>query len=188
MEETTLDTFPMRNMANIDPLKSGGEIGKRLLPQIIDAYAEHQPDRIWGTQSKSSDISEGFNDITFKQLAHCINHLAFLIERRVGRSSSFEAISYIGSSDLRYCMIAWAAVKCGYQVCYCQCVSGLSFCWKLTGLLDTLTVDKELRIWESVSPIRPELHKVLLLNRMGAAGREVETDQDRPQHLYDPIN
>lgn len=116
VEETTLDTFPTRNMANMDPSKSGGEIGKRLIPQIIDAYAEYEPQRIWGTQARSDNISDGFNDITFKQLAHCVNHLAWLMHDQVGASTNFEAISYIGSADLRYCMVAWAAVKCGYQV------------------------------------------------------------------------
>ena len=111
-----LDTFPMRNMATMDPSKSGGEIGRRLIPQIIDAYAEHEPDRIWGTQARSDDISEGFSNITFKQLAQCVDALAWFIHERIGRSSTFEAISYIGSADLRYCMFAWAAVKCGYQV------------------------------------------------------------------------
>ena len=115
MENTTRETFPIRNMAAMDPLKSGGHIGQRLIPQIIDAYAEYEPDRIWGTQARSDDISEGFNDITFKQLARCVNYLAWLIHNKIGPSSAFEAISYIGSSDLRYCMLVWAAVKCGYQ-------------------------------------------------------------------------
>ena len=114
-ELETMETFAMKHMATIDPLKSGGEIGKRLIPHIIDAYAEHQPDRVWGTQARSSNIADGFNAITFKQLANCIDHLAWMIHSSIGRSTTFECISYIGAADLRYCMVTWAAVKCGYQ-------------------------------------------------------------------------
>ncbi len=110
-----MDTFAMKQMANMDPLKCGGQIGKRLLPQIIDAYAEHEPDRIWGTQAKTNDIADGFNNITFKQLAHLVDYLAWYILEKIGPGQDFESISYIGSSDLRYCPFAWAAVKCGYQ-------------------------------------------------------------------------
>ncbi|KAK5172165.1 uncharacterized protein LTR77_003803 [Saxophila tyrrhenica] len=99
----------------MDPSKSGGEIGKRLIPQIIDAYAEHEPDRIWGAQARTDTISDGFNNITFKQLAHLVNHFARFIHEKIGPGQEFESISYIGSSDLRYCPFAWAAVKCGYQ-------------------------------------------------------------------------
>ena len=171
MEETTLDTFPMRNMANMDPAKSAGEIGKRLIPQIIDAYAQHEPDRIWGTQARSDDISQGFDDITFKQLAHCVNYLAWLIHEKVGPSSSFEAISYIGSADLRYCMMAWAAVKCGYQVRQSQ----LHLAWPSAYQIpsDSATSYTKLGIWQFISVIRPRLHEVLLLFRLPTAGREI---------------
>ena len=115
----TVETFAMKNMATMDPLKSGGEIGKRLIPQIIDAYARHEPDRIWGSQARSDDITTGFNELTFKQLAHCMDYLAWFIHHSIGPTTSFECISYIGVADLRYCPFAWAAVKCGYQVGYC---------------------------------------------------------------------
>jgi thioester reductase-like protein len=110
-----LETFAMKQMAGMDPLKSGGEIGKRLIPQIIDAYAEHEPDRIWGAQARSDTIEDGLNNITFKQLAHLVDILAWFIHDKIGRGRDYETISYIGSSDLRYCPFAWAAVKCGYQ-------------------------------------------------------------------------
>ena len=107
MDGETVETFAMRQMAKMDPLKSGGEIGKRLLPQIIDAYAEHEPDRIWAAQARTNDIADGFNNITFKQLAHLVDYLAWFIEGKIGRGQNFESISYIGSSDLRYCPFAW---------------------------------------------------------------------------------
>ena len=115
MEHETVETFAMKHMAGMDPAKSGGEIGKRLLPQIIDAYAEHEPDRIWAAQAKSDNIEDGFNNITFKQLAHLVDVLAWFIHDKIGPSHDFESLSYIGVADLRYCPFAWAAVKNGYQ-------------------------------------------------------------------------
>ena len=94
----------------------GGPIGSRLLPQIADAFAKHKPDTIWGSIARSSDFSEGFQDITFKQLAHAVNYTAWLIDGKLGRSNDFEAIAYMGAADLRYTVLALAAMKCGYQV------------------------------------------------------------------------
>ena len=94
----------------------GGQYGQRLLPQIADAYAVSSPDKIWGSIARSSDFSQGFLDISFKQLAHAVNYTAWLIDGQIGRSDDFEAIAYMGSADLRYTVLALAAIKCGYQV------------------------------------------------------------------------
>jgi hypothetical protein len=94
----------------------GGPYGRRLLPQIADACANSKPDKIWGSIPHSSDFSQGFQDITFKQLAHAVNSTAWLIDGNIGPSNGFEAIAYMGAADLRYTVLALAAMKCGYQV------------------------------------------------------------------------
>jgi len=99
-----------------DVTSRGGSFGSRLLPQIADSFAQSKPETLWGSIARSSDFSKGFQDITFKQLAHAVNYTAWFIDGKLGRSNDFEAIAYMGAADLRYTVLALAAIKCGYQV------------------------------------------------------------------------
>ncbi|KAL9053698.1 MAG: hypothetical protein Q9206_003833 [Seirophora lacunosa] len=86
--------------------------GQRLLARVIDDYAASQPDRTWAAVPRSADLRQGFRDITFKQFANAISRAAFWLEDRLGVSNgSFEAFAYAGDKDLRYPIIAVAAVK-----------------------------------------------------------------------------
>lgn len=96
---------------------SSGAYGQRLLARVIDDHATKQPDRAWAAVPRSSDLSQGFVDITFKQFANAINRAAFWLEGRLGASDgSFAAFAYAGDKDLRYSIMAVAAVKVGRKV------------------------------------------------------------------------
>ena len=92
------------------------QYGSRLLPHVVDELAQSNPKRAYATIPLSSDISEGFRDVTTLEMAQAVNHFAFWLEKSFGRSSSFETISYMGIPDLRYAIVFLAAVKCGYKV------------------------------------------------------------------------
>jgi hypothetical protein len=79
-----------------------GPYGKRLLPNIVDHAAVLEPERLIRVQAKSSDISDGFNHLTMKDLSHASNFTAYLIESQIGKSHNFETISFIGAGDFRY--------------------------------------------------------------------------------------
>lgn len=70
--------------------------GRRLLPTLIDDLADRQPDNAWASIPRSADIKEGFQDISFRQLVNLIDGLAWWIESRYGRSSTFETVAYLG--------------------------------------------------------------------------------------------
>lgn len=94
-----------------------GDYGERLVICVVDELAERTPNRVWATISKSShDIDEGFTDITFRDLAAGVNHVAWLNHRQFGRSNSFEVIAYLGVSDVRYAIYMFGAIKTGHQV------------------------------------------------------------------------
>lgn len=91
--------------------------GERLLPRILDDYAEVEPEKLYTSIPRlATDLSRGFLDITAKDMAHCVDVLAHQLEGFFGRSSNFETICYLGPPDLRGAMIFLAAVKCGYKV------------------------------------------------------------------------
>ena len=90
--------------------------GSRLLPQVVDGLAKTDPQRIYATYQCSSDISEGFRNVTMRELASAVNKAAFWIKDVIGCSTTFETIAYVGPSDLRYTIMLLAAIKCRYKV------------------------------------------------------------------------
>ena len=98
-----------------DEMPSGGAYGERLLPQVIDAYAKNDPDRIYALVPHSADVTQGFRKITMKDLASAVNRIAWWIDREIGHSDTFETLAYIGATDIRYGIFFFAAIKSGYK-------------------------------------------------------------------------
>ena len=86
---------------------SPGECGKRLLPVIIDQLAQEDPNRPWASIPRDDyDLSQGYADISYAALANAINKLAWMVEKSIGRSNSFETIAYLGTPDIRYHLVS----------------------------------------------------------------------------------
>jgi hypothetical protein len=92
------------------------EYGSRQLHQTLDLLSRKSPDRLYAAIPRSSDLSEGFQDISVGDMAGCSDFVAHWIQDRVGRSTTFQTICYIGLPDLRSVAIFFGAVKCGYKV------------------------------------------------------------------------
>ena len=90
--------------------------GKRLLPKVLDDLAASSPERIYASIARSSDVAEGFHDVTFRDMANAVNFCAHWIHGNIGQSTDFETIAYLGISDLCGAVMFLAAVKCGYKV------------------------------------------------------------------------
>ncbi|KAK7756796.1 hypothetical protein SLS62_001239 [Diatrype stigma] len=94
--------------------------GRRLLPAVIDERARDQPDRPWASIPIDDwDLSQGYEDVSYRQLAGAIDRLAWFIERAMGgRSATFETVAYLGVPDLRYHMMEMAVCKTGHKVLF----------------------------------------------------------------------
>lgn len=90
--------------------------GARLLPQVLDDLAVSDPERVYASLPISPDISQGFHDVTMREIANAVNNAAWWLEDRIGRTEIFETLAYMGPTDLRYPVAFFAAVKCGYKV------------------------------------------------------------------------
>lgn len=90
--------------------------GARLLPQVVDELARSNPKRIFASIPFSSDLSQGFRDVTMPELSQAVDHFAWWLDEHISRSTTFETLSYMGIPDLRYAVVFLAAVKCGYKV------------------------------------------------------------------------
>lgn len=92
------------------------EYGSRLLPVVVDEIAQSQPHLPFASVARTTDLKDGFKDITFSDIASATNHLAAWIHLNLGPSSQFDTIAYMGLDDSRYVVVFLAAVKCGYKV------------------------------------------------------------------------
>lgn len=92
--------------------------GKRLIVSLIDQYAADEPEKIYALVPRhEEDLSQGFKDITYAQLANAINHASWWLESTLGKSDgSFETFAYVGPKDLMYPILTVAAAKVGRRV------------------------------------------------------------------------
>ncbi|KAL7917709.1 hypothetical protein ACQKWADRAFT_325439 [Trichoderma austrokoningii] len=101
---------------------SNPQYGKRLLVNIVDDYAAHEPERVFVSQPYSSNLEDGYRDITFKETARAVNHLAReLLNQTQDATSdkdSFPTVAYIGPSDIRYTTVMLACIKAHCQALF----------------------------------------------------------------------
>lgn len=94
-----------------------GNIGKRLLPHVIDHLGQFYPDKIAGSMPRNnSTLDDGFRELNYKEVAHAINYTAWWIEKKYGRSDNHDTLTFIGANDIRYLVIIAACNKTGYKV------------------------------------------------------------------------
>ncbi|KAE9369012.1 acetyl-CoA synthetase-like protein [Stipitochalara longipes BDJ] len=91
---------------------------QRLLPKIIDFNAEAHPTKLYAIFPKSELLSDGFYEFTYKQFADSINHISWWLDESLGKSQSFDTIAYIGPKDIRYSILAVAAIKTHRKVLF----------------------------------------------------------------------
>ncbi|KUJ07624.1 acetyl-CoA synthetase-like protein [Mollisia scopiformis] len=90
--------------------------GRRLVPVVIDEIAQNDPERVFASIPKTTDLSEGYVDVTYDAFSRAINRAATFLERTFGRSGSFETLAYLGPFDVRYYILACGASKVGYKL------------------------------------------------------------------------
>ncbi|KAF2501326.1 acetyl-CoA synthetase-like protein [Lophium mytilinum] len=98
---------------------AGTSYGRRLVISVIDAIVKSTPERPWASiPLNDDDLSEGFRDLSFAQLATAINAAAWWLHETIGKAPSgeFPTVAYLGPRDLRYPIIVMAAAKVGWKV------------------------------------------------------------------------
>ena len=90
--------------------------GRRLIPHLIDERAQNGWEQPFTSIPRSSDPSDGFRDISYRQFANAINHCARWMQQNLAKSSDSNTIAYTGPSDIRYGILTIAAIKTGYKV------------------------------------------------------------------------
>ena len=89
---------------------------QRLLPRIIDFNAECHPTKLYALFPKSDSFTDGYCEFTYKQFAESINCVSRWLDDMLRKGQEFETFAYIGSKDVRYSILAVAAIKTGRKV------------------------------------------------------------------------
>ena len=92
--------------------------GQRLLPILVDEIALSDPDRVFVSFPSTDGTDTKYQDVNFASLARAINRCSWWLEENIGRSESFETLSYMGPQDLRLIVLVFAAIKIGHKVSY----------------------------------------------------------------------
>jgi thioester reductase-like protein/acyl-CoA synthetase (AMP-forming)/AMP-acid ligase II/aryl carrier-like protein len=88
----------------------------KVIAHAIDELAQFTPDAVFAATPRTSDPVDGFRDVTYRQLADTIDRAALVLEKSIDGNNDGGAIGYIGPSDLRYAILAIAAVKINMKV------------------------------------------------------------------------
>ncbi|APA08871.1 hypothetical protein sscle_04g036410 [Sclerotinia sclerotiorum 1980 UF-70] len=100
-----------------EPTNNDVPYGCRLLPQLVDEKAESHPTQLMGMIAKSSDLSHGFFEFTYKDIANAVNFMSWWLLEKLGPPSEDKnTIAYIGITDFRYLVMELAAIKIGYII------------------------------------------------------------------------
>ncbi|KAJ8058964.1 hypothetical protein OCU04_011948 [Sclerotinia nivalis] len=104
-------------MESSEPINNDVPYGCRLLPQLVDDKAGSHPTQLMGMIAKSSDLSHGFFEFTYKDIANAVNFMSWWLLEKLGPPSEGKnTIAYIGITDFRYLVIQLASIKTGYII------------------------------------------------------------------------
>ena len=87
------------------------------MPQVLQLEAERHPDRIFAVVPRSTDLNDGFREVTFPEVSRAVDSLAHAFRIEFGSPmEDFETLTYMGIPDIRYNIVFYGAVKAGFKV------------------------------------------------------------------------
>lgn len=95
------------------------EEGKQITISAVERRANDDSRNPWtSVPVNEQDLSQGYKDISFRQLNNYVNHTAHWLSENLPPSSEpFQSFAYAGPKDLRYPILALAAAKLQKVVC-----------------------------------------------------------------------
>jgi long-subunit acyl-CoA synthetase (AMP-forming) len=84
--------------------------------QSLNKLVTEQPDCLYCIHPITSDISDGWKDVSFKDLANAIQNMALWIQTEVSSSNQPLTIAYIGCNDIRYAAFVFACMQLQHTV------------------------------------------------------------------------
>ncbi|GMG25989.1 unnamed protein product [Aspergillus oryzae] len=101
-----------------DTLMGSTNFDQRLMCRVVDELAESKPEQLFCVQPISSDLSQGWRNVSMRDLAGAVDYTARWIEMAMGKGFDFQPLAYIGANDIRYVVFYLACMKTGYAPVY----------------------------------------------------------------------
>ncbi|KAJ5930540.1 acetyl-CoA synthetase-like protein [Penicillium verhagenii] len=120
MTKNNMNVFGTLTDSDNEPLL-GGECGKRLMPQIIDATAIATPDVACMFVPRTlGNPRDGWKPVSWAQVASAVNYVAHMLVEQVGTPipGDFPTIAFMGLEDPRYVIFLMGAIKAGYKALF----------------------------------------------------------------------
>ncbi|KAK7531563.1 putative AMP-binding enzyme [Phyllosticta citribraziliensis] len=98
--------------------------GERVITSLFDSKAHDQPNQVFASiPIDDDDLSKGFHDIKFSEVAGAVNEAAHWLDSTLGKiyrqpGDPFETFAYFGPRDIRYPVLVLAASKVGRRVLF----------------------------------------------------------------------
>ncbi|CAI6100702.1 unnamed protein product [Clonostachys chloroleuca] len=109
---------------------------RQLLADMIDGLAISKPHAAYAYVPVSPNgYNEGYQKVSYRHFANMVNGLAWWLTAQIGKSTTLQALTYVGPNDLRQNAMIIACSKAGYKLLL---VSPRSQCSALKSLLETV--------------------------------------------------
>ncbi|KAJ5107011.1 hypothetical protein N7456_003686 [Penicillium angulare] len=84
---------------------------QKSLVRTTEQVAKSDPERLFCVQSVTPDLSQGWRDISFADVARAANRMALWIRENVTSSNQSETLAFVGTNDIRYVAFILACMK-----------------------------------------------------------------------------
>ena len=67
-------------------------------PKVVEDLARDYPNDLWVKYPRSSDLTQGWRDVTYKELAHAVDGFARWVEQELGVGNGLrtDVVAYLG--------------------------------------------------------------------------------------------
>lgn len=84
--------------------------------RLLDTIHAQDPTALYCLHPVSSEVSDGWVDITIADLVSATNRFASWIHENVASADEPQALAYMGANDIRYCAFVFACMRLRHTV------------------------------------------------------------------------
>lgn len=95
------------------------DYGHRIVCNVVHSQAQADPKRLFAIVAKGNDVSNGFHYFSYGHVARAVNFMSSWLQDQFeegSKPSQHPTLCFIGVSDIRYNIVVYAALQCGYKV------------------------------------------------------------------------
>lgn len=84
--------------------------------RLLDSIYARDPATLYCLHPASSEVADGWVDISIADVVGATNRLALWIHENVASADEPQALAYMGANDIRYCAFVFACMRLRHTV------------------------------------------------------------------------